>query len=268
MSAVGRFAVFVVVVVLGLAAGVWYSREIKQPRSNPAASAGANRDDWIDRLHSRNPQEAAEATRQLTERGAEALPVIRAALEDPKGNRARRKAALKACALLGPVAAPLVDDVAAELEDPDVTAEAGVALSFMGSAAFPALRLALGSADPGVRREALRSIGKLKERAPLAAAEILPLLVASMSDEDPGVRTVAATYLGIIHEGGKPAITALVTGLSDVEADVRSASAAALGSFGAAATPALPALKKAANDPDENVAREAGLALVKLQPRK
>jgi HEAT repeat protein len=265
---VGRFAVFVVAVALGLAAGVWYSREIKQPRANPAGRAEPNRDDWIERLHSRNPQEAADAAKQLTDRGADALPAIRAVLEDPQATRARRKAALKASALLGPTAAPLVDAIAAELEDPDVTAEAGVALSFMGPAAFPPLRAALESADPGVRREALRSIGKLKERAPLEPAAVLPLLLSGMSDADPGVRTVAATYLGIIHEGGKPAVGALVAALSDPEAEVRRAAATALGSFGAPALPALPALKKAATDPDENVAREAGLALVKLQPNQ
>jgi HEAT repeat protein len=53
--------------------------------------------------------------------------------------------------------------------------------------------------------------------------------------------------------------------LKDSEIDVRRSAAAALGSFGTDATIALPALRKAAADPDPEVAREAGVSLVKLQ---
>ena len=47
----------------------------------------------------------------------------------------------------------------------------------------------------------------------------------------PAVRTVAATYLGIIHEEPVTAVPALVEALKDEETTVRSAAAAALGSF-------------------------------------
>jgi HEAT repeat protein len=137
----------------------------------------------------------------------------------------------------------------------------------MGRSAFGPLRDALRSEDPVVRREALRSIGKLRERAPLDARAVLPLLVDSLDDADPGVRTVAATYLGIIHEG-EAAVPPLVEALKDPEPTVRRAAAAALGSFGADAEIAIPALKRAAGDADPDVAREAGLALVKLHPQK
>jgi vesicle coat complex subunit len=130
------------------------------------------------------------------------------------------------------------------------------------------LRDALGSEDPVVRRESLRSIGKLKERAPLDSRAVLPLLIDRAADPDPGVRTVAATYLGIIHEGGSEAVLALMQSLKDPEVDVRRAAAPALGSFGAEADQAVPALRKAAADADPDVAREAGVALVKLQPKK
>jgi len=52
--------------------------------------------------------------------------------------------------------------------------------------------------------------------------------------------------------------------LKDPVPDVRRAAATALGSFGSDAEPAIPALRKASSDPDEDVAREAGVALVKL----
>ncbi len=80
------------------------------------------------------------------------------------------------------------------------------------------------------------------------------------------MRTVAATYLGIIHEEPITAVPALVEALKDEDAAVRSAAAAALGSFSPdAAQSAVPALRKAAADSNEDVAREAGVALVKLQ---
>ena len=78
---------------------------------------------------------------------------------------------------------------------------------------------------------------------------------------------MAVTYLGIIHEGGADAIDALVTALKDAEVDVRRSAASALGSFGSDAAAALPALRKAAADPDQEVAREAGVSLVKLQAK-
>lgn len=225
-------------------------------------------DAWLDHLYSQNTQDTAEAVRHVEMLGAKAVPIIMATLADPRAPHEHRRAALKASGILGEVAAPAIPLVAAELVKPDVTAEAAVALSFMGRDAFAPLRTALDSDDPVVRREALRSIGKLKERAPLDTGAVLPLLLGGLRDPDPGVRTVAATYLGIIHEGARQAVPALIEGLTDPEAEVRRASAEALGSFGAEGAAAVPALRKAAKDDDPDVAREAGLALVKLQPRK
>jgi HEAT repeat protein len=174
------------------------------------------------------------------------------------------KGAIKACAVLGPIAAPAIDEVAEQLADAELTADAAMALSFMGPNAFPPLKQSLSSDDAAIRREALRSIGKLKDRAPLDAIEVVPLLIDRIGDTDPSVRAVAATYLGILHDGGADAVTALLEGLKDPVPDVRRAAATALGSFGSDAEPAIPALRKASSDPDEDVAREAGVALVKL----
>ena len=132
----------------------------------------------------------------------------------------------------------------------------------------PPLKASLASDDPIVRREALRSIGKLKDRAPLDSPAVVPLLIKGMQDTDAGVRTVGATYLGIIQDGGRDAVDALIEGLKDPDAAVRRTSAEALASFGAEAAPAVPALRKAAVDKDPEVAREAGVTLVKLQPVK
>jgi HEAT repeat protein len=257
------------VALLACGAGlVWYYYKVGHATPPPAAVVQpADEDAWINQLYNANPAEVEAATRQVHELGPRALPLIHKTFQDPAASTARVKAALKACAILGPVAAPAIPEVAEQLPDPTLTAEAAVALSFMGRGAFGPLRDAFVSEDPVVRREALRSIGKLKDRAPLDARVVVPLLIKGVSDSDPGVRAVAVTYLGIIHEGGTAAVDALVTALTDAEVDVRRSAAAALGSFGEDAAPAIPALKKAAGDSDPEVAREAGVTLVKLQSK-
>ena len=246
---------------------VWYYKTGHAAPPPAAESRPTDTDAWIDQLYTANPAEVDTATRQVRELGPRALPLIHQTFQDPGASTARVKAALKACAILGPVSGPAIPEVAEELADPTLTAEAAVALSFMGRGAFGPLRDALASDDPVVRREALRSIGKLKERAPLDGRAVVPLLIKGISDSDPGVRTVAVTYLGIIHEGGQEAVDALVNALKDPEVDVRRSAATALGSFGEDAAPAIAALKKATGDPDPEVAREAGVTLVKLQSK-
>jgi HEAT repeat protein len=261
-----------IVVVLALAAGaagLWYHRSTHPPaQSGPSPDELAVENDWLENLHSQNPRIAEDAAARVTSLGAAALPDVLAVLRDSGADAASKKAALKACGILGPIARPAVNDVAAHLPIPDYTTEAAVALSFMGRDAFPPLRDALSSDDPIVRRESLRSLGKLRERAPLDSRAVVPLLLGGLEDPEASVRAVAATYLGIIHESAATAVPALVEMLTDEDSEVRSAAAEALGSFGPAAESAIPALRKAAGDRDENVAREAGLALVKLQKQQ
>lgn len=253
--------------VLGVAAGAFYYYERKPPEPPPAATQPVDDEAWIDHLYRANPADVEAATKQVQELGPRAMPLIHRTLQDPTATSEHLKAVLKACTILGPAAASAIDEVAEQLPDPTVTAEAAVALSFMGRGAFAPLREAAASDDPVVRREALRSLGKLKDRAPLDARAVVPLLINGATDADAGVRTVAVTYLGIIHEGGSDAVDALILGLSDPETDVRRSSAIALGSFGSEATAAIPALRKAATDADPEVAREAGVTLVKLQSK-
>lgn len=257
---------FGLICLLGL--GAWYYGRPPLEMKGAAGPPAPVEDAWLDQLYSQNPGEASASAEYVKQLGAGALPMIHATLQDPNASAERVKAALKACALLGATAAPAIDEVAESLPDPALTSEAAAALSFMGRGAFKPLRESLTSDDPVVRRESLRSIGKLKERAPLDGRAVLPLLVKGMEDADPGVRAVSATYLGIVHEEPGDAVRVLMTGLLDQDVNVRRSSAAALASFGADAEPALAALKKAATDPDPEVAREAGVTLVKLQPSK
>jgi HEAT repeat protein len=221
-------------------------------------------DTWVDHLYSRNPQDAKAASEWVTGNPDEALGMAVAILRDAASGRERKKAALKACGLLGTAAAPAIPDAAALLANADLAAEAAAALSLMGPDAFPPLHRARSGDDAVVRREALRGIGKLAGRAPLDSSAVVPILIEGMSDPDGGVRAVAATYLGIVRSCAEAAVPALATGLEDSFVDVRLASATALEAFGHEARPALPALKKAATDPDRDVAREAGRALVTI----
>ena len=256
----------VVVAVLLVAAGAWYYTRVVNVNDAPTTESAVEQPEaWLDDLYSQNPREVESASEEVAALGARALPTIQSTLRNPDTEAERLKAALKACGIIGQASAPAIPEVAALLLEPGVTSEAAIALSYMGREALPPLREALTNSDPVVRREALRSIGKLKDRAPLELDVVLPLLVTGMSDADPGVRAVGATYLGIIHGAEEQAVPVLTRGLEDPDPEVRRASAAALGAFGPGAEPALPALRKASTDRNEDVAREAGRTIVKLQ---
>jgi HEAT repeat protein len=266
---VARF--FAIVLVLGILGGAaaFYSQRMGYTPWRAAKPIQPPREvGWLDNLYSRNPRDEEAAKKDLLELGANALPDIRAALADPASDVERRKAALKACGVLEHIAAPVIPEVTQSLTDPEITEEAAMALSFMGSAAFAPLREGFAHDDPIVRRESLRSIGKLKSRAPLTGKAVVPLLVSGMVDDVPSVRVVAATYLGIIHEQPDQTVPPLIAALEDPDLEVRRAAATALGSFGDAAESAIPALRKAAGDSDPDLAREAGRSLIKLQSRE
>ena len=255
------------IIALVAAAAWWLTYQRRQSGADilPLASSGDHK--WLDGLYSRNPREVQAATQEVMKQGAAALPAIQGALRDPRSEAERLKGALKACALLGKTAAPAVDDVAAVLTEEGLTTEAAIALSHMGPDALEPLREGLWNDDPIVRRESLRSIGKLKERAPLSAAAVTPLLIQSMKDADGSIRAVAATYLGIIQGAPETSVPPLTAALSDENPEVRREAATALGAFGPAAASSVPALRKAAGDRNEDVAREAGRALLKVQQK-
>jgi HEAT repeat protein len=265
---VWKFVGYIVLLAL-IAVGVaWYMMrpdgvQVRAPVANPSSDLS-----WMADLYSQNPRDAEDGTAKVKRLGANALPQIQGTLRNQSASRDQRRAALRACAILGPIAAPAIPDVAAVLSDPELTAEAAVALSFMGPQAFHPLEEALANDDPAVRRESLRSLGKLRYRAPLSSADVLPLLQDSMSDPDPSVRAVAATYLGIVHEDPEKSVPLLIEGLKDADTEVRRASATALGSFGGAAEAALPELRRATGDQDSDLAREAGRSIVRISEAK
>lgn len=260
-----RFVGLFVALVAGVGVAVWYYRA---PNAGPVRVVVRNDDRWLDDLLSRTPKDVGAATAELEQRGTAALPVIRRTLQDPAADPAHRKAALKASAILGARAAEAIPDVAAALQEREYAPEAALALSFMGSAAVPALREAITSDEAVIRREALRSLGKLRERASIDPQIVVPLLLDALRDPDSSVRNVAVTYLGIVRDSPEKEVAGLIKALADEEASVRQAAAVALAAYGTLAEPAIPALKKAANDADDEVKREAGRALVRISELK
>jgi HEAT repeat protein len=263
---VWRFVALFVALVAGVAAAIWYYRSPEAVTHAPFVQRTDDR--WLDQLQSHNPTELRAATARLEERGSAAVPLIRRTLQDAGADPERRKAALNACAILGARATEALPDIAALLPQTDYTAEAALALSFMGATAVPVLRTGVSADDPVVRRESLRSLGKLRERASIDPQLVIPVLLDSLDDPDPSVREIAVTYLGIVRDAPSSEIPALTKALQDDEAEVRSAAASALASYGRAAASALPALRKAASDPDETVQREAGRAIVTIAEDK
>ena len=248
-----------------VAAAGWYYKDQYASGAGTAQQVEDD-DEWLVDLMSSNPRESEAAAEQVKQLGPKALPLVRDILQEPQADEPLQKAALRAAGVIGKDAAAVIPDVAKHLYDPELTQEAAVALSFMGPEALPPLENALSSDNAVVRREALRSLGKLTERAPLEPRAVLPLLIEGMRDPDAGVRAVGATYLGVIHADPARSVLALASGLADPDATVRRVSAVSLASFsGPDARPAIPALRKATGDRDPDVAREAGATLLKLQ---
>ena len=260
-------AVLVVLALIAAGAAAWAYRSGRQLPFVIKHDETAKPENWLDRLCSQNPRVVEQAEAELQRLGAAAVPELRLALQDPLAPKERKKAALRACSLLGPAATPVLPDVAAHLMIVEYTAEAALALTVMGPEAYTPLADALVSTESEVRKEALRSLGKLQQRTPLDPSAVVPHLLDALADRDATVRTIAATYLGIIHENAEAVVPALMEMLKDENPEVRAAAATALGEFGPAGEPALTALRRAQGDKDENVAREAGIAVVKLQAK-
>jgi HEAT repeat protein len=263
-----RFVALFVALVFGVLAAVWYYRA---PNAGPVSVSTAlprNDDKWLDDLQSRAPKDVEAATAELEKRGTGALPVIRTTLQDTSAPPSRRKAALKAAAILGPRAVEALPEVTSALQQPEYAPEAALALSFMGSPAVAPLREAISADEPVVRRESLRSLGKLRERASIDPQVVVPALLGALKDPDASVRNIAVTYLGIVRDDPKQEVAGLIAALTDQEPAVRQAAAVALSAYGALAEPAVPALHKAESDPDDDVKREAGRALVIIAEAK
>jgi HEAT repeat protein len=147
--------------------------------------------------------------------------------------------------------------------DARVRQAAAAALVQAGTSARPveaAVHHALADSDAIVRLFAAGIVGQLGQ--PGAA---LPVLLAGLSDDDPGVRVEAAGLLAIVGSTHDDVLAPLIDALRDREPQVRLAAADALGQIGEGAQPALQPLWRLIRDPDERVREGALRAIRKIR---
>jgi HEAT repeat protein len=108
--------------------------------------------------------------------------------------------------------------------------EAAVTVHIERPEALPDLIQALEDADPQVRRNAAKAVG----RAGASAAPVAPALVAALRDPEPDVAAAAATALGKIGPGAAGAAPALLEALHHPNTEVRAHAAEALSMLGPA----------------------------------
>ena len=176
-------------------------------------------------------------------------------------NPAIRAAALKSAAALDPE--QFVAVLSGLDPDPVWSVRATIA-STLGTLppdiALPGLNAMLGDQDRRVIPAVLEALVKL--RAPNVAA----LLMQRLKDDDPAVRSAAATGLSEIKppNGEQALVDAYQFGQRDAAYSARTAALAALSKYGAAA--ATPVLKTALADKDWAVRLRAAMLLKELDP--
>lgn len=123
---------------------------------------------------------------------------------------------------------------------------------------------ALSDDDPDIRSFAATKLSTmdLGDKGKNAVAPLTKLL----SERSDAARTSAARTLGRIGKEAAPAATPLAALLGADDANVRRAAAEALGQIGDGAEAAVSALSRALKDPDEDVRHLAAEALGKIGP--
>ena len=248
---------------------------------------------WANRAGSTDPNARAAAGNELTAGGAAAVPVLVVMLRADGPPEPRQVAADVLGRIGKPDALPAGDALVAALDDPDpivrtVAIKALVRLApdvdavpalvrrfpdpdairavsaFKPSAApaVPDLIALLTHADPTVRWNATRTLGKLDD----VAAPAIPGIVAQLGDPDPTVREYAAQALGDLGPSAASGIPALVRALGDPVPKVRYRAVEALGKMGAAARGVLSDVRRMAADPDKEVSAVATRAARLIDP--
>jgi HEAT repeat protein/DNA-directed RNA polymerase subunit RPC12/RpoP len=227
-------------------------------------------------------------------------PLMHLVLDDK--NDAVRQQAAKALDEIGPPerneVRPLVDALKSS-GNTDLRRYAAGALGKLGhdaGVALPELLRAAKDSDPGLRRNAIRSLGTLgsesrdtvfpvlKDRLSdddhdvrAAAAEALtgkaflskdsmPILLEMLKSQDPEPRALAAHAIGRLGHAAASAVPALAELVSGSDFEVRKAVIEALGDQRSDAKGAVGALTTALGDSDVNIRELACKALAKIGP--
>ena len=166
-----------------------------------------------------------------------------------------------ALARTGEVAAPALLDILASTEySQDTKGHAAWALAFMGSKASEHLYKALNDASLDVRCAVIGALGHVAQEQ--SDEKPCNLLVSSLSDPEPLIRTEAAAALGQINY--PPAVEHLITAATqDTDLDVRKAAINSLGKMGDPS--AMDSLQEMLNDDQEVVRILAKLAIAQIE---
>jgi HEAT repeat protein len=163
---------------------------------------------------------------------------------------------------MGKDAAPAGPDLVVALNDNDPLVRA-VAIRVVGQLAPNVAGAVAGLMRLFPDEEAIRAVAKFKQ----GGAEAVPKLIELTRHENPVVRRQSVRTLGKI---GVPALTALPALIALIETDpvpgVREQSAEALGEIGPAAAEGIPVLAKALKDTDAMVRRDAVRSLGQMGP--
>lgn len=194
---------------------------------------------WAYQLKSDNAEVRLEAVRALGQMGPgsrRAVPDLAAALKDPN-DTVRLNAAL-ALYKVGPEAVEALDELIDALKDPhpQVRMNSALALTQLGPACAPFIPSMLdayqndenGSHVAPFHHSVRQQLGRALGRIGPPAKSAVPVLTASLSDGDAGVRATAAFALGRIGPDAASAIPSLELCLNDDEQVVRDSAKTAL----------------------------------------
>ena len=167
--------------------------------------------------------------------------------------------AVGALAKMGEAAVPALLGILADPLQPQSTkGHAAWALGFIGAAAAPFLEDAIRSDSLDVRCATVGAIANLAQQGDARAAQIL---IATLSDVDPNVRSEAASAIGKMTY--LPALPQLIIALGDPDPEVRRTAAVSLGKLGDRS--AIPHLEILLTDSIEPVKILAQLAITRIQ---
>ena len=177
-----------------------------------------------------------------------------------------RQRSLIALQVLGPVARPLIPEIAAMMTNanPDIADAAYVALMRIGTPeCVPVLVNTLTNGNAILRPAAIVSLGSLRG----VARDAVPVLVTKLNDcqENESVRFEAARALGMICRHPKLAVPALTSALTDTNVQIARTAAAALGAFGSDAESTLPVLRSLPASMEEMPRRGIARSIVRVQ---
>ena len=168
--------------------------------------------------------------------------------------------AVGALAKMGAASVPALLEILADpLRSESTKGHAAWALGFIGAEAAPFLEDAIKSDSIDVRCATVGAIAHLvQEKGDARAAQ---LLLETLGDKDPNVRSEAASAIGKMAY--LPALPYLITALGDIDGEVRRTAAVSLGKLGDRS--AIPHLQAALNDELEPVRVLAKLAIAKIE---